>query len=317
MTHGLRAALFTIFRKTYSNLARTPLRNIPGMSTLSNVLFRSFWMRGNIIDVQGSKMYINVSDPHPSMRKTFQAYGMNLIHEEATTALFKKIVKPGDVVLDLGANIGYFSLLAARLVGKDGRVFAFEPEPTNFHYLTKNVILNNYTNLFGFQKAVSDKTGKTKLFICLYDSGHHTINQYDGIEENAHGRLTEKQWTEIDTVALDEFLEDKTERVDVIKMDVEGADALALAGMRETLMRNQNIKVFAEFFPLLMKKMGSDPYVYAQSLLHDFGFAIFAIGHDYDLRDSKEELIRITSAKDLFDLLRGDGSHINLYLTRG
>jgi hypothetical protein len=90
-----------------------------------------------------------------------------------------------------------------------------------------------------------------------------------------------------------------------------------LAGMRKTLMRNQNIKMLVEFFPLLIKKMGSDPYVYAESLFDDFGFAVFAIGHDYDLRDAKEELIRIASAKDLCDLVRGEESHINLYLTRG
>lgn len=269
-----------------------------------------------MIEVQGSKMFIDVNDPRANMRKTFHVYGMNLIHEEATTALFKKVVKPGDVVLDLGANIGYFSLLAARLVGNNGKVFAFEPEPINFYYLMKNIGINNYLNIFAIQKAVSQETGKAKLFICSYDSGHHTINQCEGIEAYSQGRPTEKDSIEVDTVVLDEFLEKKTDRVDIIKMDVEGAEAHALAGMRNTLQRNKRIKVFLEFFPLLLEKMGTSPEAFAQSLLNDFGFAVLAIGHDYNLQSCKEELIRVNSTKDLFDLLRGDMDHINLYLTR-
>lgn len=82
-------------------------------------------------------MYVNVWEKDPSMRRTFRAYAANLVHEESTTELFKKIVRPGSIVADLGANIGYFTLLAARLAGKDGHVYAFEPEPRNYSYLVK------------------------------------------------------------------------------------------------------------------------------------------------------------------------------------
>jgi FkbM family methyltransferase len=244
------------------------------MLSLSNAVFRLVWSGGHVIDVQGNKMYIDVNDPHPNMRKTFQTYGMNLVHEEETTALFKKIVQPEDVVLDLGANIGYFTILAAKLVGPTGKVYSFEPEPTNYQYLTKNIEPNGYTNAFAFQKAVSDKPGKTRLFACSYDSGHHTINQYDGINAYRRGRKSEMRSIEIDTVSIDDFLRGQTDRVDIIKMDVEGAEALALSGMKDTLRRNHTIKVFLEFFPLLMRKMGSSPEVYANSLLSDFGFSV-------------------------------------------
>ncbi len=56
-----------------------------------------------------------------------------------TTQLFKKVINEGDVVVDLGANIGYFSLLAAQLVGARGKVYSFEPEPKNYHYLQRNI----------------------------------------------------------------------------------------------------------------------------------------------------------------------------------
>lgn len=286
------------------------------MLSLSNVLFRLFWSGGNVINVQGNKMWIDVNDPSPAMRKTFQIYGMNLVHEEATTALFRSVAKPGNVVLDLGANIGYFALLAAKLVGPGGRVFAFEPEPRNFGYLTKNIELNGYRNIQAFQKAVSDKNGSTDLYVCSYDSGHHTIHQYEGIEAYRRGRASEKQAVRIETVALDDFLKDKTDCVDVIKMDVEGAEALALAGMRNTLNKNRHVRVLLEFFPLLMKKMGSDPRVYAESLLNDFGFSIYAIGHEYSLENTERGLIRVRTFDELMALLEREDDHVNLYLLR-
>lgn len=316
MLQATGSPVFSFFKGAYRVLAATPLRKVPGMLSLSNVIFRTVWSGGNVIDVQGNKMWIDVNDPHPNMRKTFQAYAMNLIHEEETTALFKKIVRPGDVVLDLGANIGYFTILAAKLVGPSGKVFSFEPEPTNFRYLTKNIELNRHTNAFAFQKAISDRPGKTQLFVCSYDSGHHTINQYEGIEAYRRGRKSEMRSIDIDTVTVDDFLKDKTDHVDIIKMDVEGAEALALAGMRETLGRNRSIKVFLEFFPLLMKQMGSSPEAYVKSLLGDFGFSVYAIGHEYALEGAKSELVKIESVDQLMKLLKQEDDHINLYLAR-
>lgn len=157
-------------------------KKIPFSDKIYIFLLQKFWPYGEIIEIQGSKMHLNILEENPVMRKTFQAYALNRIHEEATTNLFKKIVKEGDVVIDLGANIGYFALLAAKLVGPTGKVFAFEPEPQNFSYLKKNVELNNYTNVMIEQKAVSNYNRRTKLFICPYDSGHHIINRPNGIE---------------------------------------------------------------------------------------------------------------------------------------
>src|SRR4030042_7144688 len=110
----------------------------------SSRLFGLLYPYDDIIEIQGSKMYVNVHEKDPSMRSTFRTYALNLIHEKATTELFKTMVKEGDVVLDMGANIGYFTILAARLVGKKGKVYSFEPEPRNYSYLKKNIELNKY-----------------------------------------------------------------------------------------------------------------------------------------------------------------------------
>ena len=128
-------------------------RNTPGALEVYNFLFRYLWPYKNIIEIQGSKMYIDINNESLNMQQTFQGYASNLIHEKTTTELFKQAVKEGDTVVDLGANIGYFSLLAARIVRERGRVFAFEPEPKNYSYLVKNIKLNNYDNIEALQKA--------------------------------------------------------------------------------------------------------------------------------------------------------------------
>lgn len=80
-------------------------------------------------------------------------------YENEKVKIFKKFVKKGRVVFDIGANVGYYSLLAANLVGPSGKVFAFEPLRSNFEHLKKNADINFYRNIFPFEVAVSDKSG--------------------------------------------------------------------------------------------------------------------------------------------------------------
>lgn len=313
---SLRTLPFHAFKVTYDALSPTPLRRIPGMLALSNVIFRWVWRGGNIIEVQGNKMYIDVFDPSPALRKTFQAYAMNLVHEEATTRLFRKLLHPGNVVLDLGANIGYFTLIAARAVGATGRVVSFEPERRNFWYLSKNVSINGLKQVTTHQMAIAEKSGWTKLYLCSYDSGHHTINQFQGIAAISRGRRYQEEAVDIRTVRVDDILDEMgIGHVDVIKMDVEGAEALAVAGMRKTLLQN-NVKVFLEFFPILMEKMGTNPRAYIESLLNDFGFRMYAVGRDHDLSGAPEDLISVKSYAELASMLHAEDAHVNLFLSK-
>ena len=258
-------------------------------------------------------MILNVNDESYTMRKTFEAYAVRNIHEKATTELFKKTVKEGNTVVDLGANIGYFTLLAAKIVGEKGKVFAFEPEPKNYSYLKKNIEINNYRNVTAFQKAVSDKNGKAKLYICDYDSGHHTINQSRGLEAYSRGREIKIEEMNIETTRLDDFFKGKEELIDVIKMDVEGAEALALLGMDKILRKNKKLKMFVEFFPLLIKSMGNSPEEFIQKLLKDYQFSIYVIPEDYD--SFKGEMRKIGNVKEVMNLCQGE-NHINLLLKK-
>ncbi|CEG11098.1 Methyltransferase FkbM (fragment) [groundwater metagenome] len=127
-------------------------------------------LRPNIVvDVKGNKMYID-----PKRDPVIALYDIGG-YENAETQLFESRIKEGDVVLDIGANIGYYTLIAAKLVGVNGKVYAFEPDPTNFSFLKKSVEINNYKNVICEQKAVSNENGKVKLFLHKFITGAHTI----------------------------------------------------------------------------------------------------------------------------------------------
>ena len=311
----LRAYLFKILEKIASFFGLLGVnKRTPGALAVYGFFYKLFWPYGKIIEIQGSKMYVDVAKEDTAMRRTLEAYSINKVHEKNTTDLFKNIIKNGDVVVDLGANIGYFTLLSARLVEPKGRIFSFEPEPKNYNYLKKNIELNNYNHAQPFQKAVSDKNGTTKLFICDYDTGHHTINKQDGIQAYSRGRIVKERSIDIETVALDNFLKERTNRVDVIKMDVEGAEMLALSGMDRVLKDNKDIKMIVEFFPLLIEKMGSDPKEFIRRLIQDYGFSIYIIPEDYAALTS--DMKKLNSIQDVMSYRKNEEDHINLFLQR-
>jgi FkbM family methyltransferase len=235
--------------------------------------------------IQGSIMYLDPWEEDKDLRRTFRAYAKQRIHEPITTQLIRSILHEGDTFLDLGANIGYFSMLASRIVGSAGRVYSFEPEPRNFKFLLLNKQLNKYDQMTAMNMAVSNQPGRIKLFICPYDTGHHTIHQSEGITSYATSAEYDRSrisFVEIDAMPLDAFLASRqVARVDLIKMDVEGAELLALQGMKETMAKNDDVKMIVEYFPLLVEKMGCSPGELLKLIAEDFGFLLFEISEDY------------------------------------
>lgn len=99
------------------------------------------------------------------------------VYEPKTTSLFKKVIREGDIVVDVGAHIGYYTLLASRLVGDTGKVYAFEPEPRNYDLLLKNLELNNVKNVVAIKKAVSNKKGTLKFYLSKISLEHSTVKK--------------------------------------------------------------------------------------------------------------------------------------------
>lgn len=247
---GVRRALFpnmVVTRVPILRSARKQLKAMARLRYLDNVL--------------GHRMYLDAED---SLDLSW-----NREYEPCETKCCLSQLQQGDVVLDIGANIGYYTLLFARRVGPGGHVFAFEPEPNNFALLTKNVQMNGYTNVTLVNKAVSNTNGRLGLFISKGNNADHRV--YDSQD----GRDS----VEVESVRLDDYLADFTRAVNFIKMDIQGAVYAAAQGMTSLLRKNPDIVLVTEFWPLGILRSGSEPRAFLE-LLRDLGFAMYRIDED-------------------------------------
>jgi len=185
------------------------------------------------VEIEGHKIYL---DPKDSL-----GLSINANYEENEIKLIKKIIRKDSIVIDIGANIGYFTLIFAKLVGPNGRVYAFEPDPTNFSILKKNIQINGYKNVILTQKAASDKNELIKLFLCKFSNGMHRIYESELCDDSI----------DIESTTLDEFFSSINfdQEISFIKIDTEGSEIKVLRGMEKTLIKNNNISILVEFEP--------------------------------------------------------------------
>jgi FkbM family methyltransferase len=285
----MRKSMLALLKKGARALRGTGIGKFPLVTRTYTFLLKLF-ISDNLFEVQGHKMYV-------------EPYAVNVAsgsmiaddYERFETELFKKQVKKGMTVLDIGAHIGYYTLVAANLVGEDGRVFAFEPHPHNFAVLEKNVRINGYKNVVLVQKAVSDKSGHIKLFLSEYGTLHSLSNQVG------------KKSIVVEAVTLDEFL-GKDCKVDVVKVDVEGAEMLVLLGGDRIIKANDNLKIFTEFFPEALKRFGCPPSDYLDKLIA-YGFKL------WNINDQRKQLEPVDSAN--FNSICESKSGTNLYCVKG
>jgi len=134
----------------------------------------------------------------------------------------------GEIFIDIGANVGAYSLIASRLVGKSGKVIAFEPASKSFLRLLKNISLNGITNIVPERLAVIDKTTQTDLYI----SGSQNLGMSSIYHHNFETGITEK----VESISLDDYVEKQgISKISLIKIDIEGSEYLALKGMQKVL----------------------------------------------------------------------------------
>ncbi|MBI2625264.1 MAG: FkbM family methyltransferase [Candidatus Nealsonbacteria bacterium] len=179
--------------------------------------------------------------------------------------LFRSVLRQGMRVIDVGANFGYYTVVSADFIGREGRVFAFEPDPGNFSLLLKNIDVNGCENVEALNLAISDKPGKTTLFLSKEHHGDHRI--YD----NHEGRKA----INVEATALDIFF-DKNPKADIIKVDVQGAEAKVFSGMKMLIEKNPQVLVFTEFWPKGLRQAGVSPKDFLNQI-QDLGFSISII----------------------------------------
>lgn len=217
-------------------------------------------------------------------------------YEPFETSLLSAEIRPGMTIVDVGANIGYYTLLFSKLTGESGRVYAFEPEPQNFALLQQNLARNGRTNVQVFNLAASDQGGESFLYLSTENHGDHQAYLSD----------CERQKVRITMTPLDDCV---TGPIDLVKMDVQGFEAHVLDGMRSIIATSPRLTIFTEFWPEGLRRAGSDAAEFLASL-RACDFEIFFIN---------EYAGRLEPADDA-ELLRryapAVGTHTNLLCRR-
>jgi FkbM family methyltransferase len=184
------------------------------------------------------------------------------IYEKEVSKAFRDRLKEGMGVVDVGAFCGYYTLLSSMLVGRGGHVYAFEPDPKNFQYLSRNIALNGRDNVVAVKLGVSDKKAQATL-------------SSDGFSDKSHISETIEDGSkliEIQTVDLDSYFSALGwPMIDLIKMDIEGGELSAVMGMRELVARNPGLCIIMEINPSALLRLGASPdKIFDQ--LHSYGF---------------------------------------------
>lgn len=211
--------------------------------------------------VGGHRMRLDPEDTVVSPRLRKEGW-----FEPFETLLVQRLVSPGDTVVDVGANIGYYTLQFARLVGETGQVFAFEPDPRNFALLEQNVWQNGYRNVTLVRAAVTARPGSVRLHLNADNRGDHRI----------YASEPGRQAIDVEAVALDDYFSEKCGRLDLVKIDVQGAEAGVFLGMRGLVAEHRVGRVLSEFWPRGLKVAGGDGGAFLDERLRQ-GFEVSVV----------------------------------------
>lgn len=214
--------------------------------------------------------------------------------EPNETSIIFHNLKEGDVFIDVGANIGYYTLLASKKVGITGHVYSFEPETENYELLKQNIILNNLQNVTVEKKAVANKPGRMKLYLNPTNKGDHSLRD----------DKMNRDYQEVDVISLDDYFKDK--KINFIKIDVQGADVLVIKGAKGIMSNNPNILIVSEFSTMNFRKMNTDPKEYLDEL-SKMGFVFYNI-------DDKNQSIDKLSIESILKRYDFQGIETNLFI---
>ena len=230
---------------------------------------RANWSGGpaaklSVAEAPGLRMFLQPDDP--VLTREIQSTGL---WQPNQTHWIARQLKPGDTFVDVGANVGYYTLLASHLVGATGRVVAFEPDPTAFAILERNVRLNGLENVTLEQKAASNEPGTVELFVDAENAGNHRIF-----------RGEEGEGIEVEAVKLDNYFKGPGrafDTVDFIKIDTPGAESVVLEGISRMRQKNPQLRMALELRPWALEEQGFGPAQFGIRLNLQ-NFVIFNMG---------------------------------------
>ena len=259
-------------------------------------MFRTFGSAAGPVVVLGHKMILASSNTYPPIAMAAGQY------EPETTRLLERIVEPGMSIIDVGAHVGYYSLIAARAVGPTGKVYSFEAEPANYGLLVENARLNGYENVVAINKGVSNAEGTATLFVSGLDNGRNSLFRHD---------LPQAGTRTIETISLDGFLEGLDwPDIDLVKVDVEGSEDMVWEGMALLRQKSPNLKLIIELNPALLRGAGVEPFEFLDKAMQS-GFNIQWI-------DEGTGVVSIESIdlKTMLSRLEAEEESVNLFCVK-
>jgi len=236
---------------------------------------------GPIKTMDGINMYLDPTD--------FAVSGFLCAHktwEAFETLLFKKFIEKNTIFIDIGAHIGYYSLLCASK-SNEGKIISFEPFTRNFNIFKKNILLNHFKNIKPIKKAVLNKNNSSFLYI----SNENNTGDNRFFSKDLIGISTPRKNISVACIKLDDYLHESNLKPDVIKMDIQGAEFLALQGMIDTLQHTEHLVLFTEFWPKGIESTGESPSEFL-NLLEKFDLKIYDI-------DSEEKTLQKKNSNQL------------------
>ena len=206
--------------------------------------------------INGYKMYVDARDvsiaPHLVLDGAFEEY---------TDAVLRSIVKPGMHILEIGANVGVFTLLMAHRTGVNGSVLSFECDPDLAQIVRDNLEINGLAHIGTVdERAVSDNAGTLRFFSAVHHRGNGTL--VENLEQVPRMALERKE-IEVQSTTVDEIVKTSGRAFDLVKIDAEGAESAIFRG-GSTLFgdRSRPLRVIVEFAPAFIKTSGDDPSGY-------------------------------------------------------
>jgi len=254
---------------------------------------RSVRSRMDLTIVLGRPMWIDPKDTVVSRYLVRDG-----IWEPVETRFIIKTLKKNDTVLDIGAHIGYYTVLAAQAVGLKGKVIAFEPGPENFTLLKKNIELNCHMNTQCVQKSVSDKNQTVDLFLNPKNKGDHRMYAF----EEQGSKIS------IQSITLDDFFCERELKINFMKIDVQGVEWRVFEGAKRFLNENPAITILMEFWPDGILMSGGDPEELLQNL-RNWGFEFYKLNKEGDP-------IQLGYNRILSETNVQSGKYLNLVLRR-
>ena len=225
------------------------------------------------VEIHGATVVLNPTDPVVSGALHFGVY------EKAETRFFQSACRDGMTFLDVGANLGYYTALAARAVGPNGRVLAVEPDPDSFGYLEQTIAANAVGNVEAFPVAASDAPATLPLYISTDNRGDNRL----------YASGEDRPQVEVAARPLDALLrENKIDTVDLIKIDVQGYEPKVIAGLRETITASPNLTLLTEFWPQGIDEAGEDANEFLQTL-RELGLTLHELQPDGSLAELTDD----------------------------